>query len=558
MMRFKQFNWRLKKLEGFSNLLWFLGGIGLISMSSIPILNAQNLVPNPHFTVYTGCPFTKGQINRAEPWYSPNGKTTDFIHSCGERGGTGIPENFWGYQYPAIGSGYAGLRTWLDSTLLYSGEIYREYLAVKMKDTLKKGETYFISFKVSVGDSAQYITDDIGLAFSDTVFPNSDLLDIPPAIANRQGRFINNFNDWVLIYGFYEAKGGELHLVIGNFLDNEETSIQSRYGEGGPEQSTYFYIDDVVVEPCNVRFPKEIILAEDSTLCPGDSITLHAVMEEDSDIFWENGSKDTNRVITAPGTYVLDMEIRGCIRKDTIEIMAAETPDIDLGNDTTLCEGETILLNLPDTRYSYNWSDRSVASSLLVDSPGLYKVEASNDECVITDSISIQYEFPTQNPPINDTLICDNTEIMLASSREGIAYSWNNQSTSVQIKISEAGEYWVDVQSRCFEQREYFKVAVEDCSCDGIFPNVFTPNNDGFNDVIAPQLKAGVSTYRYEIYDQWGRLHFRTEDPSESWDGTSSLGTAREGVYFWKAEYTCQQEGENLTQVKQGYLNLFR
>ncbi len=557
-MRFNQLNWRLERLDIFCNFLTFLGCLWLVSMNCMPSLNAQNLVPNPHFTIYRGCPFTKGQINRAEPWYSPNGKTTDFIHSCGERGGTGIPENFWGYQYPAIGSGYAGIRTWLDSSLLYSGEIYREYLAVEMKDTLRKGETYYISFKVSVGDSAQFISDDIGLAFSDTVFPNSDLLDFTPAIANRQGKFINNSNDWVLIYGFYEAKGGELHLVLGNFFDNEETSIKRRYGEEGPEQSTYFYIDDVVVEPCNVRFTEEIIQTEDSTICPGESITLNAVMQEDSDIFWENGSRDTNRVITLPGTYILDMEIRGCVRKDTIEIMAAETPDVDLGNDTTLCEGETILLDLPENQYSYSWSNRSEASSLLVDSPGLYKVEASNGECMIMDSISIQYEFPTQSSLVSDTLICNNTEITLTSSRQGITYNWNDQSTSAQIDISEAGEYWVDVQSRCFKQREYFNVEVEDCQCDGTFPNVFTPNNDGFNDVISPQLKAGVSAYRYEIYDQWGRLHFRSEDPSESWDGTSSLGTAREGVYFWRAEYTCQQEGESITQIRQGYLNLFR
>ncbi len=537
---------------------WYLGACVSLLLLYTTCGWTQNLVPNPNFTVYAECPYTKGQIKLAEPWYSPNGKTTDFIHSCGERGYLGIPENAWGYQHPAAGSGYAGIRTWLHPSLGFRGEVYREYLAVQMKDTLEKGEMYYISFKVSVGDSAQYISDDIGLAFSDTIFPNINLLEFTPAISNPDSRFINHFNDWLLVDGFYEAKGDELHLVIGNFKDNEHTSLQKSPGDERPELGTYFYIDEVVVEPCKQRFPEPLIVAEDSSLCPGEELTLGVAMTDDAEIFWENGSQDTSRVVNSPGTYILDMEIRGCMRKDTIEINAAEVPELTLGNDTTLCPGEMLSLELPEKGIYYTLNDNVEGLTFLLDAPGTYVVQADNRICTNTDSIHISFDTPEANPPFRDTTICHNDSIQLIATREGITYQWNNANTTNAIGISESGEYWVDVESRCFSQREYFNVDIQECSCEGLFPNVFTPNNDGFNDMYAPELNPGVINYQLKVWDQWGSIRFQTNDVTDAWDGTSSLGMAKEGVYFWKAEFTCRREGEDVHQVKQGSLNLFR
>ncbi|MBI1782339.1 MAG: gliding motility-associated C-terminal domain-containing protein [Sphingobacteriales bacterium] len=64
-------------------------------------------------------------------------------------------------------------------------------------------------------------------------------------------------------------------------------------------------------------------------------------------------------------------------------------------------------------------------------------------------------------------------------------------------------------------------------------PSVFTPNNDGLNDVlhiIAP----GIKRFEYfKIYDRWGKQVFVTKDLHTGWDGTYNKQQLPSGNYVW-------------------------
>jgi gliding motility-associated-like protein len=66
------------------------------------------------------------------------------------------------------------------------------------------------------------------------------------------------------------------------------------------------------------------------------------------------------------------------------------------------------------------------------------------------------------------------------------------------------------------------------------FPNAFSPNGDGINDVF--YLKAeGVAQVEWSIFDRWGRRVARYEDLERGWDGRHENGLAvPEGVYVYK------------------------
>ena len=67
---------------------------------------------------------------------------------------------------------------------------------------------------------------------------------------------------------------------------------------------------------------------------------------------------------------------------------------------------------------------------------------------------------------------------------------------------------------------------------DVIFPDVFTPNNDGVNDVLEIKL-SGIQSYSLQIFDRWGTLQFETTKEEQFWDGTSIHGAkAPAGTYF--------------------------
>ena len=68
-----------------------------------------------------------------------------------------------------------------------------------------------------------------------------------------------------------------------------------------------------------------------------------------------------------------------------------------------------------------------------------------------------------------------------------------------------------------------------------VFPNAFTPNGDGLNDVFRP-VSEGVIKYELLLYTRWGELIFTTKDLNAGWDGKINGELAKPDVYVWKAE----------------------
>lgn len=67
-------------------------------------------------------------------------------------------------------------------------------------------------------------------------------------------------------------------------------------------------------------------------------------------------------------------------------------------------------------------------------------------------------------------------------------------------------------------------------------PRVFTPNNDGTNDVLRPIL-VGIAQFHYlSIYNRWGNLIFTTQDANQGWDGTFRGVPQPVETYLWIGE----------------------
>lgn len=82
-------------------------------------------------------------------------------------------------------------------------------------------------------------------------------------------------------------------------------------------------------------------------------------------------------------------------------------------------------------------------------------------------------------------------------------------------------------------------------------PNVFTPNQDGTNDLYMVNGK-GITEYNIVIVNRWGNVVFESNDITDSWDGTSNGKPCVEGVYFYSIK------AKSLTQEydKQGHITL--
>ena len=67
-------------------------------------------------------------------------------------------------------------------------------------------------------------------------------------------------------------------------------------------------------------------------------------------------------------------------------------------------------------------------------------------------------------------------------------------------------------------------------------PNVFSPNDDGINDLFYLKKDAYDRCYdalNIRVYNRWGQIVFESEDAKFTWDGTDQNGTKlSEGTYF--------------------------
>ena len=89
-------------------------------------------------------------------------------------------------------------------------------------------------------------------------------------------------------------------------------------------------------------------------------------------------------------------------------------------------------------------------------------------------------------------------------------------------------------------------------------PNIFTPNNDGINDVLKMELSPSLLStgiYSFRIFDRWGAMLFETNDFFQGWDGTFNGKRLPAGVYIYFIEAPCDYTGRNFIKKRRYHNN---
>jgi len=145
---------------------------------------------------------------------------------------------------------------------------------------------------------------------------------------------------------------------------------------------------------CDVALPCPVIdLGPDTAICDGSNLTIGNPIAAGVTYEWSTGETTPTINVTTSGTYWLAATKDTCTVIDSIQVSLLISPIVDLGRDTTLCPGETIILTAshPDAT-GYVWQDGSTSSSFEVSSQGIYTVEVQNGICSGTDQVQVFYE----------------------------------------------------------------------------------------------------------------------------------------------------------------------
>jgi hypothetical protein len=125
-----------------------------------------------------------------------------------------------------------------------------------------------------------------------------------------------------------------------------------------------------------------VSITGDSALCPGRSTTLTAAVAGATGYRWSTGATTAALSISQPGSYAVVVSYGpGCTTSARREVrLNAALPAFALGADTTLCEGEQLVLQGPaGPNLRYLWSDNSTNRQLMVQTTGRYTLRVLND-----------------------------------------------------------------------------------------------------------------------------------------------------------------------------------
>lgn len=133
-------------------------------------------------------------------------------------------------------------------------------------------------------------------------------------------------------------------------------------------------------------------LGPDVMLCPNDSVLLTASPSVASTFLWSDGSSGPSIWVAQGGSYWLEaMDSCGISFRDSLEALPDPLQNaLDLGPDTVICAGQSLLLDAGNGFSSFLWQDGSQQQSFLVSTPGTYHVTTQSPfNCSYSDTVVV-------------------------------------------------------------------------------------------------------------------------------------------------------------------------
>lgn len=156
----------------------------------------------------------------------------------------------------------------------------------------------------------------------------------------------------------------------------------------------------------------------------------------------------------------------GCTYDTTISVSVIPTPEVNIGNDTSICGFGIVTIdagnNLPGSTYEWNTGNLTQIQQTNITGDYIATVSYSNGNitCINSDTVHVeQYDLAVDNLG-NDTCVTENHTLHAGNLGHNPAflYLWQDGSTSESFEVTSPGTYSVtvaiDQNSPCIEEFE--------------------------------------------------------------------------------------------------------
>jgi len=174
---------------------------------------------------------------------------------------------------------------------------------------------------------------------------------------------------------------------------------------------------------------------------------LYAFRESEGNITFNWSIPNTTApdiAVNTPGIYsVTATDDHGCTSSASVLVTNKSTLAVSLGNDTTVCYGQSVTLDPGNTYNTYSWSNGDTTEAITVSKTGQYAVSVTSGNCAAADTVTVT--VLTHAVTLGSDIVrCNTSPVTLTASNGFLSYLWFGAGTSSQTYSAvHEGSYWV-------------------------------------------------------------------------------------------------------------------
>jgi len=295
------------------------------------------------------------------------------------------------------------------------------------------------------------------------------------------------------------------------------------------------------------REPLPLRVSNDTVICAGSYAVLSGNKGFDS-YLWSTGAATDSIRVNRSGYYSLTVTDFCGSRQDSVLVTVLPLSAPPATRDTMICRysGSPLLpvdgLNLLWYQAAGDDNGQDAQPQVNTAIPGFqtFYVTQNINGCE-SEKASLTLEVMSA-PEISlspDTLICYGTtgRIGFENPPGSYLYTWNTGEVTPVIVPQSEGVYTVTATNDCGEDTASIRVAIKGCTDCLYAPGVFSPNDDGKNDLFRVGVRCPVFEYSLRIYNRWGQMVYETGQPGAGWDGRYKGRDSDMGSYYYVVHY---------------------
>lgn len=309
-----------------------------------------------------------------------------------------------------------------------------------------------------------------------------------------------------------------------------------------PDTGLYFV--DITLNSCSRSDSFNVVLKElfprviDTLVCDVQEVTLDGGMS-DAGYLWSDGTITSSNTVSSSGLYTVIKGDEGCAFIDSFTVtIISTTSSKTLVQD---CYNTSTTLTSRVSEDGYKWSNGSTDSVITVSESKDYTVLIVSSGCETLDSFEVYVDEPLRSISMGEdsvVVLCEGEPKVLTLDQPNTSYEWDDGATSSTRTVVGAGLYWVKGTNECGTSRDSIRIEEEECPCALYFPEAFSPNGDGDNDLFKGETECEFKLYEMRIFDRWGRELYSTDSyDKEGWDGTYEGKPVAMGMYVYELKY---------------------